>query len=176
MAERLVLVGRVAGAFGVRGEIRISTYTAEPLAVLHYRDLKREDGSPALTLTAAREAKGGVIARAPQVDSKEAADALRGLRLFVPREALPAPEEDEFYLADLIGLAAVTPAGEPLGRVKAVHDFGAGDLLEVDSGDGKPTWYAAFTREVVPTVDIAAGRVVIDRPEEAEADAEQRDR
>ena len=176
MAERLVLVGRVAGAFGVHGEIRISTYTAEPLAVLKYRELQLEDGSPALTLTAAREAKGGVIARAPQVDSKEAADALRGLRLFVDREALPEPEEDEFYLADLIGLAAVSPAGEAIGRVKAVHDFGAGDLLEIDPGEGRPTWYAPFTREAVPEVDLAGGRVIVDRPTETEADAEPGDR
>ena len=166
MGDRLILVGRVAGAFGVRGELRITAYTEEPLALLRYRDLQREDGSPALTLTAAREAKGGVIARAREVSTKEEADALRGLRLHVPREALPATEEDEFYLADLIGLAAETPEGEVLGRVKAVHDFGAGDMLEIDPGAGRPTWYAPFTREVVPELRIADGRLTVVRPEE----------
>ena len=166
MAERLILVGRVAGAFGVRGELRISAYTEAPLALLGYRELKREDGSPALTLTTARAVKGGVIARAAEVATKEQADALRGLRLHVPRDALPAPDEDEFYLADLIGLGAETPEGEPLGRVKAVHDFGAGDVLEIDPGAGQPTWYAPFTREVVPELRIAEGRLTVIRPEE----------
>jgi len=155
----------VAGGFGVRGEVRISAYTEDPLALLRYRALKREDGSPALTLVSARAAKDGVVGRAEEVSTKEEADALRGLRLYVPREALPEPEEDEFYLADLIGLAAVSPAGEAIGRVKAVHDFGAGDLLEIDPGEGRPTWYAPFTREAVPEVDLAGGRVVVDPPE-----------
>ena len=166
MTSRLVLVGRVAGAFGVRGEVRISTYTEEPLALLRYKALKREDGSPALTLTTARQAKEGIIARAAEIATKEEADALRGLRLFVPREALPEREEDEFYLADLIGLFADSPEGERLGRVKAVHDFGAGDILEIDSGEGRATWYLPFTREAVPEVLIGEGRILAVRPEE----------
>ena len=164
--SRLICVGRVAGAFGVRGELRINAYTEEPLALLRYRDLRRKDGSPGLTLTAARAAKGGVIARAREIATKEEADALRGLQLHVPRDALPPPEEDEFYLADLIGLAAETPAGEPLGRVKAVHDFGAGDVLEIHPGEGRPTWYAPFTRAIVPAVRIGDGRLTVVRPEE----------
>jgi 16S rRNA processing protein RimM len=158
----------VSGGFGVRGELRLSAYTGDPMALLRYRVLRREDGSTALTLTAARPAKDGVVARAEEVDSKEAADALRGLRLFVPRDALPEPEEDEFYLADLIGLRAETPEGEPLGTVKAVHDFGAGDILEIDPGQGRPTFYLPFTRETVPAVDVAGGRLVAVRPEETE--------
>ena len=110
--------------------------------------------------------KGGVVARAREVSTKEEADALRGLRLHVARDALPPPEEDEFYLADLIGLTAETPEGEPLGRVKAVHDFGAGDVLEIDPGGGRPTWYAPFTREVVPELRIDEGRLSVVRPEE----------
>ena len=165
---RLVLVGRVAGAFGVRGEVRLSTYTEDPLALLRYRDLKREDGSPVLTLTQARAAKDGVVARAVQVSTKEEADALKGVRLYVPREVLPPPEEDEFYLTDLIGLRAEDPAGELLGRVKAVQDFGAGDILEIDPGGGRPTFFLPFTRENVPEVDVAAGRVLAVRPEETE--------
>src|SRR5688572_27013933 len=102
--NRLILIGRVAGAFGVRGDVRITTYGEDPLALLAYRTLKREDGSPALTLTSGRVGKGGLVVRAEGVESKEAADALKGLRLFVPRSSLPEPEEDEFYLTDLIGL------------------------------------------------------------------------
>ena len=158
----------MSGGFGVRGEVRLSTYTENPLALLRYRDLKREDGSPALTLTGGRAAKDGIVCRAAEVSTKEEADALRGLRLYVPRSVLPEPDEDEFYLADLIGLAALTPEGEPLGTVKAVQDFGAGDILEIDPGGGRPTFYLPFTRENVPEVDVAAGRVAVVRPEETE--------
>ncbi len=167
MTERLILVGRVAGAFGVKGEIRITSYTDDPAALVRYRDLKRADGAPALTLTAGRPHKGALVARANEVATREEAEALRGLELYVPRAALPAPDEDEFYLADLIGLAAVTPDGAPLGRVKSVQNFGAGDLLEIAPPEG-PTWWLPFTKEAVPDVKIAEGVVVAVRPEEAE--------
>lgn len=165
-ADALILVGRVAGAFGVRGEVRISAYTADPLALAQYKSLVREDGSPALTITSARAVKDGIIARSPQISSKEEADALRGLKLHVLRSDLPEPEEDEYYLTDLIGLAAVTPQGGTVGRIKAVQDFGAGDILEIAPAAGGQTWYLAFTRENAPTVDIAGGKVVIVRPVE----------
>ena len=152
----------------MRGELRLSTYTEDPLALLRYRALKREDGSPALTLTTARAAKDGIVCRADEVSTKEEADALRGLRLYVPRDVLPEPEEDEFYLADLVGLDALTPEGDALGRVKAVHDFGAGDILEIDPGQSRATFFLPFTRENVPAVEVAAGRVVAVRPEETE--------
>jgi 16S rRNA processing protein RimM len=165
--DRLILVARVAGAFGVRGEVRITTFTADPLAVATYRELKRRDGQPALTIVSARAVKGGVIARARELDSKEAADALRGLELHVPRAVLPPPEdEDEFYMADLIGLEAVTLEGMRLGRVKGVENYGADDLLEIDPGDGAPTWLLPFTREAVPELDLAAGRLAVVRPTE----------
>ena len=164
----LILVGRVGGAFGVRGEVRISAYTQDPLALSRYGPLRREDGSIALTLVSARAAKDGVIARTREIDSKEAADALRGLRLFVAREALPPVEdEDDFYLADLIGLAACTPDGIALGAVKAVHNFGAGDLLELDPGEGRASRLVPFTREVAPQVLIAQGRIIVIPPTEA---------
>jgi 16S rRNA processing protein RimM len=150
--------------------VRITAYTDDPMALAHYRALKREDGSPALTLASARPAKGGVIARCPEVATKEAADALRGLRLYVPRAALPPPEdEDEFYLADLIGLPTQTTDGAPFGRIKAVHNFGAGDILEIDPGAGRPTLYLPFTREAVPEVRLAEGRVIVAPPAEDEA-------
>lgn len=168
MADRLLQVARVAGAFGVRGEIRISTFTEDPLALAAYKTLLRQDGSPALTITSARVAKGGVVARAKEVVDRDQAEALRGLKLFISRDALPPPDdEDEFYLADLIGLSVETPEGERLGRVKSVHDFGAGDLLEIQPPQGA-TWWLPFTREAVPEVRIADGKLIGVRPVESE--------
>jgi 16S rRNA processing protein RimM len=165
--ETLILVARVAGAFGVKGEVRLTAYTAEPMALLDYRELKREDGAPGLTLTSARPAKGGVVARAREVETREQAEALRGLQLYIPRDALPEPEEDEFYVTDLVGLTVETVEGEALGRVKTVHDFGAGDLLEVQPSEGA-SWWLPFTREAVPEVRMAEGRVIAIRPDEVE--------
>jgi 16S rRNA processing protein RimM len=164
---RLILVGRVAGAFGVKGEVRITTYTDGPDALLRYRDLKRADGSPALTLASGRVTKGDLIARVKGVDDRDAAEALRGLELHVDRQSLPPPDEDEFYLADLIGLAAVAPDGTPVGRIKSVQNFGAGDLLEIQP-DAGPSWWLPFTREAVPDVKLADGVVVIVKPAETE--------
>ena len=169
MTDRLLLVARVAGAFGVKGEIRITTFTADPLALRHYKGLRREDGSPALELASARAVKGGVVARARGVDTRDQAEALRGLTLHVRREDLPAPDEDEFYLADLIGLSVETAAGEVLGTVKAVNDFGAGDLLEIQPPRGA-SWWLPFTREAVPEVRIAEGKVIAEPPAVIEAD------
>jgi 16S rRNA processing protein RimM len=163
-APAFILVGEVGGAFGVKGEVRITTFTAEPLALLDYRDLMREDGSPALTLVSGRAAKKGLVARAREVATPEQADALRGLRLYVPREALPEPDEDEFYLADLIGLEARDPAGALVGRIRAVQDFGAGDVLEITPAEPGPTWWLAFTRENCPDVRLAEGVVIVIRP------------
>jgi 16S rRNA processing protein RimM len=165
--SKLILVGRIAGAFGVRGELRISTYTEQPMALAKFKRLLREDGSPALTLTSARPAKDGVVARCPEVGDKDAADALRGVRLYVTRDALPrTADEDEFYLADLIGLVAQTPEGEALGTVKAVQNFGAGDILELDPGSGRATRYIPFTRAAVPEVRIGDGKVIVIPPVE----------
>jgi len=167
MSQTLILVGRVAGAFGVRGEVRITSFTAEPLALLDYKALKREDGSPGLTLTAGRAAKGAFIGRAAEIATREQAEALRGLRLYIARDALPEPDEDEFYVADLVGLDVVSAEGEALGRVKSVHDFGAGDLLEIEPPQG-PSWWLPFTREAVPEVSISERRIVAVKPEETE--------
>ena len=169
MTGRLIMVGQVAGAFGVRGEMRITAHTADPLSLLDYSPLKRQDGSTALTLVTGRAVKGALIAHAREVETREDAQALRGLRLYIDRDALPEPEEDEFYLADLVGLAAVSPEGAAMGRVKSVHNFGAGDLLEIDPETGAASWWAPFTREVVPEVRIAEGMIVVARPEETEA-------
>ena len=164
----LILVGRVAGAFGVKGEVRITTFTAEPLAVRAYGALLREDGAPGLTLLSAREVKGGVIARVAEVQTRDQAEALRGLKLHVAREALPEPDEDEFYLADLIGMAVEAADGQPLGQVRSVRDFGAGDLLEIAPAQGGEAWYLPFTREAVPEVRLAEAKLIAAPPEEIE--------
>ena len=161
MSDDLILVGRVAGAFGVRGEVRITAFTAEPLALVDYKTLLREDGQPALTLTGGRVAKGGVVARAREIETREQAEAARGLQLFIPRAMLPPVEdEDEFYVADLIGLEVVGPDGEALGHVRSVRDFGAGDLLEIEPAVGE-SWWLPFTKRTpcprsAPTMDSSS--------------------
>lgn len=167
MPDRLILVGRIAGAFGVRGEVRVTSFTADPLALAGYRDLRRADGSPAPALSAARPVKGGLVARAAGVETREQAEALRGLKLHVPRQALPPPDEDEFYLADLVGMRVETTDGRVLGAVRGVQDFGAGDILEVKP-EGAPSFWLPFTREAVPEVDIAGGRLLAVPPAETE--------
>lgn len=168
MAERLILVGRVAGGFGVRGEVRISAYTEDPLALAGFARLRRQDGSPGPAIVSARPAKGGIVCRVKGVETKEAADALRGLRLYIAREDLPETEEDEFYLADLVGLAVRHVKGDALGRVKSVQDFGAGDILEIEPEGGGATWYLPFTRAAVPEVRIAEGVILADPPQAVE--------
>jgi len=167
MSGDLILVGRVAGAFGVKGEVRITSFTAEPMALVDYKTLLREDGQPALTLTGGRAAKGGVVVRAKEIETREQAEAARGLRLYIPRAVLPEPDEDEFYVADLIGMDVVSLEGDLLGRVRSVRDFGAGDLLEVAPIAGE-SWWLPFTKDAVPEVQIDAGRVVAVRPDEVE--------
>jgi 16S rRNA processing protein RimM len=165
-APQFILVAQIGGAFGVKGEVKITTFTETAQAVLKYKDLLDERGAPALTLVSGRAAKAGLVARAKEITTPEQADAMRGRKLYIPRERLPAPDEDEFYLADLIGLAVQDPDGAPIGKIKAVQNFGADDLLEIDPAEGGPSWWLAFTREAVPQVDIAGGKVVAVRPAE----------
>ncbi len=168
MSDDLILVGRVAGAFGVRGEVRITSFTAQALTLVDYRSLLREDGSPGLTLTAGRVAKGGVVARATEIETRDQAEAARGLRLYIPRARLPAVEdEDEFYVADLIGLSVVSADGETLGHVRSVRDFGAGDLLEIAPPMGE-SWWLPFTKDAVPQVRMADRVIVAVKPDETE--------
>jgi 16S rRNA processing protein RimM len=164
--QKLILVAHVAGAFGVKGEVRITTYTADPRALMDYGPLLRADGSHGLTLTAARPTKDGLVARAREIATKEEADAMRGLKLHVARDRLPEPDEDEFYLTDLIGLEAREPSGAVLGKVRAVQNFGADDMLEIAPAEGGPTWYLPFTRDAVPELHIADGWLLAVRPAE----------
>ncbi|MCB1368681.1 MAG: 16S rRNA processing protein RimM [Rhodobacteraceae bacterium] len=160
MANTRICVGVIAGSFGVRGEARLKSFCAEPSAIADYGPLFTEDGSRSFTITITRPLKGGFGARLSGVASKEQADAMKGTRLFADRDALPALPDDEYYHSDLIGLEAVDTGGTSLGRVSAVHDHGAGDLLELADGTLIP-----FTLALVPTVDLAAGRLVVDLPE-----------
>ena len=160
-----VCLGAIAGAFGVRGEVRLKSFTADPADIAAYGPLETEDGARRFDVELTGRTKGALVARLSGIASKEEADALRGMRLFVPRAALPAPGEDEYYHVDLIGLAVQDTGGAPLGRVKAVHNHGAGDILEVQPPGGGATLLLPFTRAAVPTVDLAAGRIVVDPPE-----------
>jgi 16S rRNA processing protein RimM len=164
--SKLILVAQVAGGFGVKGEVRVTAYTAEPKTLLSYGVLLRADGSPGLTLMSGRAEKSAVVGRAKEIATKEEADALRGLKLYIPRDRLPEPDEDEFYLTDLVGLKARDPAGAVLGTVKSVQNFGADDMLEIAPAAGGPTWYLPFTREAVPELHIADGWVLAVRPVE----------
>ena len=167
--HNLIFVAQVGAAHGVRGEVKVTTFTADPMALAAYKTLMRQDGSPALPIASARPAQGGLVARLKGVDDRNAAEALRGLKLYISRDSLPEPEEDEFYLADLIGLSVETAEGELLGKVKTVQDFGAGDLLEIQPRAGA-TWWLPFTREAVPQVLIAQGKLIAAPPASIEAD------
>ncbi|MCB1338562.1 MAG: ribosome maturation factor RimM [Maritimibacter sp.] len=165
MSVERVCVGAIAGAFGVQGEVRLKSFTAEPEAIADYAPLTTEDGGRSFSVEISRAVKNGFAARLSGVVTKEDADALRGVRLFAPRDALPSLPDDEFYHADLIGLEVVDTGGRVLGRVSAVHNHGAGDLLEI-AGPGLSTpALLPFTKGAVPTVDLTAGRLVADPPE-----------
>lgn len=161
--EDRVCVGAVAGAFGVAGEARIKSFCAEPEAIAGYGPLTTEDGARRFTLSITRAVKGGFAARLSGVASREEAEALKGARLYARRARLPALAEDEFYHADLIGLTVLDTGGARIGRVRAIHDHGAGDMLEV-TGPGGAAVLIPFTGAAVPTVDLAAGRIVADPP------------
>lgn len=163
--DERICVASLGGAYGVRGEVRLKSYTANPTAVADYGPLETQDGAQQFQLTLIRPLKGGFAARLSGVGSKEEADALKGAQLYAPRTALPELPDDEFYHADLIGLAVHDTGGAKLGEVHAVHDHGAGDLLEIFGPGWKTTILLPFTRAAVPTIDIKAGRIVIDPPE-----------
>lgn len=163
----MVCVGAIGGAFGVQGEVRLKSFCAEPTDIAEYGPLSTEDGKRQFTVSLTRPLKGALGARLTGIGSKEEADALKGTRLYVARTRLPALPDDEFYYSDLIGLTVTDTGGEVLGKVLAVHDHGAGDLLEIRRAGGSDSFLLPFTREAVPTVDLTAGRLVADPPEES---------
>ncbi len=166
-AEKRVCVGAFAGAHGVRGEAKLRAFTADPFDVAAYGPLTTEAGE-AFSIRIIREAKPGVlIVSAPEIKHREHAMELAKTRLFVPRDRLPEPDEDEFYYDDLVGLRVEGLDGAMLGRVKAVVDYGAGDLLEiVDIPDVKGARLVPFTKETAPVVDVPGERLVLDPPAE----------
>ncbi|MBU2960589.1 ribosome maturation factor RimM [Citreicella sp. C3M06] len=160
-----ICVGTISGAFGVHGEVRLKSFTADPEAIADYAPLTTEDGSRSFDVQITRPLKGGFAARLSGVRSKEDADALNGTQLFAPRDRLPSLPDDEYYHADLIGLTVVDPGGVEIGTVKAVLNHGAADLLELIVPGASRTVLLPFTLAAVPTIDLAAGRIVADPPE-----------
>lgn len=177
MSGSRVLLAAVSGAHGVSGRVRLKTFTEEPDAVGSYGPLSDKAGERTFHIKVTGATKDGVIAEIEGIRKREAAEALKGLGLYVDRAALPdVDDEDDFYHADLIGLAVKTRDGRRLGVIRAIHDFGAGDVLDVKPAKGGGT-FLPFTREIVTTVDIEGGKVIVELPDEIDVhdDAEDED-
>ena len=173
--RQLVVMGVITSAHGIRGEVKIRSFTEVPEDIASYGPLLLDDGPETVEIVRLRPAKGAFIARLKGVEDRNAAELLRGRELKLPRERLPDIEdEDTFYHSDLVGLRAEKEDGSPAGEVVAVHDFGAGDLLEIRPEGTRETYYLPFTKEAVPDVDVRGGRVVINPPAELEEDALRR--
>jgi 16S rRNA processing protein RimM len=164
MPDDMIVVGAIAGAFGVRGEVRIKSFCADPGDIATYGPLTAAGGRVFDRLTLTGATSGALVGRLSGITTPEEADRLKGQTLAVPRARLPALPDDEFYHADLIGLAVVDPGGQMLGRVKAVLNHGASDLLEVDRPGAAPV-LLPFTKTAVPLVDLATGRLIADPPD-----------
>jgi len=170
-----ICVARIGAPHGVRGAVKLWTFTEDPLAVKRYGPLATKDGARQFEVTHAREAKGHLVALlfclapSPPPPTREDAERLNGIELYIGREKLPATDADEYYHADLIGLQAVNAASQPIGRVTAIHNFGAGDIIEIAPPHGA-TMLLPFTNAVVPSVDLVGGRVVIELPAEIDGD------
>ena len=163
--DNRVCVAQIGAAHGLKGDVRLWSFTEDPLAVGRYGPLESEDGARRFDIEDLRPGKGHFVARLSGVRDKNAADALCNTKLYIPRERLPKTEDDEsFYHADLIGLAVVTTKGANIGEVAAVHNFGAGDIVEIRLTD-KSTMLLPFTDAAVPKVDLDGGRIIVDPPE-----------
>jgi 16S rRNA processing protein RimM len=164
MAGARICLGQIGAPHGVRGEVRLHSFTADPAAIASYGPLETEDGR-VFTIENVRPAKHALVAKLSGVSDRDTAERLANTKLFVPRERLPEPAEaNEFYHADLIGLRAIDPTGRECGTVVAVHNFGAGDLIELRPPHGAQTELLPFDAATVPEIDIANGRLVIARP------------
>ena len=175
--QDLVLVGEIGAAQGLKGEVRLRSFTQDPADIAAYGPLRHEVGIKTIEIERVRATPKALIARIKGVGTREAAEALNRTKLYVARNALPEAPEDEWYVADLIGLSAVSPGGEVLGTVTAVHNFGASDIIEVAPSDGGTPLLVAFTDAAVPKIDVANGQLVLIPPQEIEAkeDAEDSD-
>jgi 16S rRNA processing protein RimM len=161
MADTSICLGAIVAAHGVKGLVKLACFTAEPDAIAAYGPLADDKGRP-LKLDIVGPTKGGLLARIAGVGDRDAAERLKGTRLYVQRSALPKPEDEEFYHADLIGLDARWEDGAGLGRIVAVHNYGASDVLEV-ARDGAQSLMVPFTRDAVPAVDLAQRNVTVAR-------------
>ncbi len=161
----LICIGAIAGAFGVAGELRLKSFCTVPEDIASYGPLVTEDGSRSFKITLTRPVAGGLGARIAGVTTKDEADALRGTSLFIDRAKLPSLPDDEFYHADLVGLEVRDPGGEVIGKVTAVHNHGAGDIIEIHAPGHKTALLLPFTKATVPTIDLASGRMIADVPE-----------
>jgi 16S rRNA processing protein RimM len=166
-----IRVARIGAAHGVRGEVKLWPFTQDPMAVASYGTLESEDGARRFDIESLRLVRDFLVVRLAGVADRDAADALRNLDLFVPRERLPEIEEaNTFYYADLIGLSAVTADGATLGTVTDVHNFGAGDIIEIAPADGGAPLMLSFTEAAVPKVDLQAKQIVVVPPAISEVD------
>jgi 16S rRNA processing protein RimM len=167
--DRLILMGVFGAPQGVRGEIRVKSWTKEPSAIGGYGPLTDKGRTRAFAFETLRALKDNMlIARVAGVSSREAAEALKGMEIFVRRDQLPPPNEDEFYYDDLVGLEALDAAGGRLGRIVSLMNYGAGDVLEIAPAQGGETLLLPFTKRVAPRIDFDAGRIVIEPPGEVE--------
>jgi 16S rRNA processing protein RimM len=164
--ETRVCVAQIGAAHGLRGGVHLRSFTEQPDAFAQYGPLETEDRMRRLEIDSVKPSKDGFTVRFVGVTRREQAEALRNLNLYVDRDRLPAADEDEFYFADLIGLTAFTPEGEALGEVIAMHNFGAGDIVELKLAADGTTTMLLFDRATVPEVDIAGGKIVVAMPEE----------
>lgn len=168
----LICVAKIGAAHGVRGEVKLWPFTEDPLAVLNYGRLSTKDGARHFEVVRARVAKDHLVATLKGVANRDDAARVNGVELYIARDALPDTEEDEYYHADLIGLRAIDAQGSDIGKVFAIHDFGAGTIIEIAPKQG-PTLLLPFTSAVVPSVDLANGHVVIELPQEIDGDTPQ---
>ena len=168
MANR-ICVARIGAAHGVRGEVKLWSFTEDPAAVAQYGPLETQDGTRCFEIEALRAAKDHFVARIAGVNDRDAAEKLRNIELYIPRARLPKIEEaDTFYHADLVGLDAVTPEGARVGTVHALHNFGAGDIIEIAPDGGGEPLMLPFNETTVPKIDVAARQVVVVPPAETE--------
>ena len=165
MAGEQICVARVGAPHGIRGQVKLWTFTEDPMAVIDYGPLTSKDGTRSFEVTSARPAKDHLVATFKGVTSREDAERINSIELYIPRDRLPATDDGEYYHADLIGLAAINALSEPIGRVVGIHDFGAGTIIEIAPPEGA-TLLLPFTDAVVPSVDLARGHVVIELPGE----------